>query len=466
MAVFSIIPNENVNIQDIVDTLVHNGAVFTYEDIDNNGALTTLDLRQLFTKEANTKKWAKYKPVPYTKNFCQAFDSTKPDYDANWYKGNNGLCGLKITNGTGSTIYDRFKSSKWEYDPPKGGESEPFRLSDFCGYYPDAVPFISTGIKKGSVTQFDLWTLDTQSIGVSLVEDDKSLSMLDLGYNWGTATLYAHVGVVTKVGDTESFVQTLENVVPADKLLYEGGTSVAVNFSTAYSQYYLDWAMQSNNYLALIPSINGAAFPWDDDNYFVKLFKPTLKDYIAYQGYLYIKEVRDTNYKEIRLFNDGSSAPNIGYYTIAKSYPTPVMFQLPYRMVNSWSSSLDDNLAGSRHKFRIRVKVGGASSTTEVIEEGVVCNSSGTVISEQPMVNSGIVYFRCDTLMRNVYLKQCEYLGYDVVDGTVTGGDKTLTNQTIHMYLDVTHNGGGYWKQMAGRDVIVTFSNSNINDTN
>lgn len=457
----AVIGTSNINVQDIGTVLNEAGG-----NVNINQPLT------FFAADANINKWAKYKPVPYTKNFCQNFDSSRSDYDANWYKGNNGLCGIKVvvdSSITGTSIYDEYRKRTWEYDAPDGGSSEPYRLSDFCGYDTDAVPFIYTGIKKGSYTSFDLWTTNIQSISVvANTGGTGSVSMIDYGYQSLNAVLNAHVGVFTNAGGVESFVKTRDSVLYADKPLYDGGNSIALDLPSLYSTYYIDKALSDSTfYLAVIPSMSGGSstIPWDDNNYFMKLFKPTLKDYIAYQGYLYIKEVRDTNYQEMRLFT-GTSAPNIGYYTVAKSYPTPVMFKFPYRAVNSWPSTLDNNLAGSRHKFRIRVKIGGASSTNEVIEEGVVCNSSGTVISEQAMANSGDVYFRCDTLMRKVYLKQCEYRGYDVVDDTVTGGDITLTNQTIHMYLDISHNGGGYWKQVAGRDVILTFSNSNINSTN
>lgn len=144
MAVFSIIPNENVNIQDIVDTLVHNGAVFTYEDIDNNGALTTLDLRQLFSENANINIFSKKKPVVRKINFCQDFDSTKPDYYAEWWKGTSGNCGIQFNNVSPTDLPNVVDGSLngWEYQLPQGGENAPFRLGDFCGYDPNAKPFV------------------------------------------------------------------------------------------------------------------------------------------------------------------------------------------------------------------------------------------------------------------------------------------------------------------------------------
>lgn len=102
-----------------------------------------------FTSDAKINKWAKYKPVPYTKNFCQNFDSSRSDYDANWYKGNDGWCSFEPMAVNSDPITDYRNGAGWIYRLPKGGASEPYRLGDFIGYDTEAEPFIKSGFPKG-----------------------------------------------------------------------------------------------------------------------------------------------------------------------------------------------------------------------------------------------------------------------------------------------------------------------------
>lgn len=145
MAVLSIIPNENVNIQDIVDTLEHNGAVFTYEEEEHEGKkVKTLDLRQLFSKNANHNIFSKCKPAILKVNFCQDFDASKPNYLPEWWKGTSGNCGIQFNNVNPTDLPNVVDGALngWEYQLPQGGENAPFRLGDFCGYDPNAKPFV------------------------------------------------------------------------------------------------------------------------------------------------------------------------------------------------------------------------------------------------------------------------------------------------------------------------------------
>lgn len=140
----AVIGTSNINVQDIGTVLNEAGG-----SVNINQPLT------FFTTDANINKWAKYKPVPYAKNFCQAFDSSRADYDANWYKGDVGVdCGVKIpytdrlylgylaysASVSGSTV------PNYTYTLPTGGAEQPFRLSDFAGYNTDAEQPFTTGI--------------------------------------------------------------------------------------------------------------------------------------------------------------------------------------------------------------------------------------------------------------------------------------------------------------------------------
>ena len=74
--------------------------------------------------------WAKYKPVPW--------DSVTVDRNSNWFKGNNGLCGLNIPTASGTP--DDIYNLQWGYAPP----SSYFRLGDFDGYSHQST-FLLTG---------------------------------------------------------------------------------------------------------------------------------------------------------------------------------------------------------------------------------------------------------------------------------------------------------------------------------
>ena len=88
--------------------------------------------------------WAKFKPVR------KAFDlSARP---ADWWKADDGWCGLNIANALVSEstdvagIQNKFTNdgkNGWTYNRPRGGASEPFRQLDFDGYHHLATPFVS-----------------------------------------------------------------------------------------------------------------------------------------------------------------------------------------------------------------------------------------------------------------------------------------------------------------------------------
>lgn len=118
MAVYEILPTTNLKWDDIRDTLnANNGTV-------NNNAITA------FQSGANINKWSKYKPVRLNQPF--------PSYDTYW-KAQNGYCGL-VPAKCGADWISDIQTLEWEYELPRGGESEPYRLGDFRGYNPKAVP--------------------------------------------------------------------------------------------------------------------------------------------------------------------------------------------------------------------------------------------------------------------------------------------------------------------------------------
>lgn len=132
MAVHSVIPNENVLVADIGSTLNANG-----------GNVNINHSPEFFTAAAKINPWSKHKPVVRDDLFCQDYDSTKPNYVNDWWKGGDNNCGFGkipvITDYKNIPANMDGGMNGWEYVLP----TNKLRLGDFCGYYPGAKPFVS-----------------------------------------------------------------------------------------------------------------------------------------------------------------------------------------------------------------------------------------------------------------------------------------------------------------------------------
>lgn len=140
--VYDILPSENLKYDDIRDTL------------NAGGGSVTNDVASAFKGTANINKWSRHKPVRLAVNFCQDFDSSAPNYDAEWWKGTSRTFGLKIPylHATTRLNDDALKiishapePPNYTYELPTGGENDPLRIGDFAGYKKDAgIPFTTT----------------------------------------------------------------------------------------------------------------------------------------------------------------------------------------------------------------------------------------------------------------------------------------------------------------------------------
>ena len=73
--------------------------------------------------------WARYKPVRYS--------SLAPGANEKWWQAFDGNCGIspkKISSYTDAVNYANGGMNGWEYMPPLGGDSSPYRALDFDGY--------------------------------------------------------------------------------------------------------------------------------------------------------------------------------------------------------------------------------------------------------------------------------------------------------------------------------------------
>lgn len=90
----------------------------------------------------NVNIWAKYKPVRYAgvvkKDTFNAQGKWEKSEDSNgWWMGDGqGIMNIpKLNDESDTTLIDSIASaSEWTYNKPTGGETSPFRLSDFIGY--------------------------------------------------------------------------------------------------------------------------------------------------------------------------------------------------------------------------------------------------------------------------------------------------------------------------------------------
>lgn len=121
MAVYDILPNEDLRDVDVVATLNANGGIVDFEQ------------ESWFKLSANVNKWSKFKPICHSSLFL--------DGDGRW-RGENGLCGFteeSILFNDVSTLVNAYESKgTFVYRLPKGDfegtPEEPFRIGDFRGY--------------------------------------------------------------------------------------------------------------------------------------------------------------------------------------------------------------------------------------------------------------------------------------------------------------------------------------------
>lgn len=153
MAVHTILPTSSLKIEDIRDTLAANG-----------GSVSN-DTTTFFTTAAKINPWSKHKPVALSSDFCQDFDSSRADYDDDWWKGNDGKCGLYWNTfawgGPTSDTIPNVKASNWTYTPPSS--SYPRRLGDFAGYVVSVNPPIATRITASKIAvdqNTNTWTFE------------------------------------------------------------------------------------------------------------------------------------------------------------------------------------------------------------------------------------------------------------------------------------------------------------------
>ena len=152
MAVYEILPDKPLSMDDVRDTL------------NANGGSVGNELLSYFTTNAKINKWASFKPESYPKNFDLTADERFSNHYGLSMTSYDNLYGSAISVTSGKIDISNDKNGflyklcmgtlgQFEYILPQGGSSSPYRLGDFRGYNPKAVnplPQVRTGTYKYS----------------------------------------------------------------------------------------------------------------------------------------------------------------------------------------------------------------------------------------------------------------------------------------------------------------------------
>lgn len=156
--IYSILPQKNLSVSDIRDTL------------NGNGGDTGNDVASLFKTSANINKWAKYKPESFKKDFNLS--------DTERSNNNYGFAERSIGFGaTVSELFDKSTSKElWQYVLPEGGEDSPYRLGDFRKYNPSAtVPYNYKHVAENGTTVNNNYSQEQRVV----INDDSELRIED-----------------------------------------------------------------------------------------------------------------------------------------------------------------------------------------------------------------------------------------------------------------------------------------------
>lgn len=271
MAVWDIIPDMDVKVEDIIDTIEYHGGSVEYGGGYN--------VAGLFTPSAKINKWARFKPESFKKNFGLTDEERRSNHYGLNMTSYQYLFGsankILVTDGNIDISEDKdgflYKLCKgtlgqFDYILPQGGENSPYRLGDFLGYNPSAanpLPKVVDGIYKYSTAgavDVDM-NLETPSIN--------GLTMEDLAVNANLPLESMYYGMVIYNDDLTMVIfgtQTAEqkrkgrNVLTLTNTQYADITSKRGQFKA--KAFLSDIPVGINDYTAQ-PSILLA----DDDEY-------------------------------------------------------------------------------------------------------------------------------------------------------------------------------------------------------
>lgn len=278
-------------------------APVTLEDVKSVLNEDSNDIATL-CKSNNINMWSKYKPVKLRKKFVtDTLNSdgkswTAPSGRLGWWLGNNTVndAALVIPLVTSKSNFDNNKA-KWTYNKPYGGDSSPYRLSDFAGYYDDAQAPISPAYPVtneffiSETATFSIYTTNTSEIDypdqcVSLKDIFQILTQITDGKVYPAIYLY---NVTKKIGSYYSKPD------PIDTNLDDEGYSFLVKFSSGapISEGGCGFSCRVGDVIRvyLLLCTTGGV----EDNYFFNSFSLQHGTYVGYKEYT-LKSDKDKPY--------------------------------------------------------------------------------------------------------------------------------------------------------------------------
>lgn len=278
-------------------------APVTLEDVKSVLNEDSNDIANL-CKSHNINMWSKYKPVKLRKKFVtDTLNSdgkswTAPSGRLGWWLGNNTVddAALVIPLVTSKSNFDDNKA-KWTYNKPYGGDSSPYRLSDFAGYWDDAQAPISPAYPVtneffiSETATFSIWTTNTSEIDypdqcVSLKDIFQILTQITDGKVYPAIYLY---NVTKKIGSYYSKPD------PIDTNLDDEGYSFLIKFSSGapISEGGCGFSCKVGDVIRvyLLLCTTGGV----EDNYFFNSFSLQHGTYVGYKEYT-LKSDKDKPY--------------------------------------------------------------------------------------------------------------------------------------------------------------------------
>lgn len=287
MAVYDVLPTQNLKYDDVRDTL------------NSSGGSVNNEMSSLFAEAANINKWSKYKPVISTNPFPTSSD---------WYGGDDGKCGLnfnpiEIDSENQLQSFQRIRSSynddtQWSYILPQA----PFRLGDFRGYSKNAICPFNTSYKKDSestipvpqigesILSYNLFRIDLEG-GDVLPQGNIKLS--DILYKYYDGKDYylkdAKAGVVILVGTKNPFDESVDwsnSFTNSAGCIFISDKTIAQCQEDGYADVYVpvDYFVNVDNYRKQTYKVIGGFFfgynnsrfvplPFDDSHYPINTWK-------------------------------------------------------------------------------------------------------------------------------------------------------------------------------------------------
>ena len=271
--------------------------------VANEIAVASNDIGTLCSS-TNINKYSKYKPVIYTSDF--------PDRSGNWWRANNGNCGINIASYTTmSAMFTALRASStvWAYVPPTGGSNAPYRLPDFRSYNHTAMAPISTN------TLAAIYYKNNSTISASAtinVPDTTELSLSDIGNAVNLANCYFAVGI-SKVGST-----TYQYITEGSTVTNGGGGGVEIPISSlSVGNYHVVFFLSTVSHTTITSVDDGTYVPIPENAIQTVEIKET--DFLVAIGGNTYWDANKT-YFELVLVNESSGVRQLNGCTIRIKY--------------------------------------------------------------------------------------------------------------------------------------------------